>query len=106
MKSGMFKFHAPNMIVCRSISILPKRKISDTHSLTCSSKLLVTAHSQKKCSIDSFSVLHREHKGLSTILNFKRLSFKYKILFKFCTGMNIGMLQLLLGWGAYKLSSN
>ena len=82
MKSVVFKFHAPNMIVCGSIAILPKRKISDTHSLNCSSKLLVTAHSQNKCSIDSFSVLHREHKGLSTILNLKSFSFKYKILFK------------------------
>ena len=82
MKSGIFKFHASNMIVCELISILPKRKISDTYSLNCSSKLLVTAHSQNKCSIDSFSVLNKGHKGLSTILNLKSFSFKYKILFK------------------------
>ena len=64
------------------MSILPKREISDSHSLNCSSKLLVTAYGQNKCSTDSFSVSHRDHKGLSTILNLKSFSFKYKILFK------------------------
>ena len=83
MKSGMFKFHAPNTIVCGSISILQKREASDTHSLNCSSKLLVNAHSMRKINVALIDfVSHREHKGLSTILNLKSFSFKYKVLFK------------------------
>ena len=70
------------MTVCGSMSVLPKREISDTHSLNCSSKLLVTAHAQNKYSTDSFSVSHKEHKGLSTVLNLKSFSFKCKILFE------------------------
>ena len=70
------------MIIWGSMSILSKREISDTHSLNCSSKLLVTAHSQNKCSTDSFSVSHRAHKVVSAILDLNSFSFKYTILFK------------------------
>ena len=96
MKSGVFIFYAPNMIVRGSMSILSKREMPDTHSLNSSSKLLITAHAQNKCSTDSFSVSHREHKGLSTILNLNNFYSSPRYCSKFCTGMNVGMTQLLL----------
>ena len=99
-------FHTLNMIVCGSMFISSRRELSDTQSLSCSSKLLVTVHAQNECSTDSLFVLQRENKGLLTILKLNSILFKCKILFKILRsnerwdGSNVACL------GAYKLSSS
>ena len=55
--------------------------VSEIQERSCSHKVRVTLHVENKCMIVSLCNLHREHNGLSTILNLNNFSFKYKILF-------------------------
>ena len=79
--SGVFAFHAPNMIVCGSMDSGRRMPAPEIQERSFPLKVRVTLHVENKCMIDSLCNLHREHNGLATILNLNNFSFKYKILF-------------------------
>ena len=80
-KSGVFTFHAPNMIVCGSMDSGRRMPVPGIQEQSCFYKVRVTPHVKNKCMTVSLCNLHREHNGLATILNLNNFLFKYKILF-------------------------
>ena len=68
-KSGVFAFHAPNIIVCGSMDSGRRMPVPEIQELSCSHKVRVTLHVENKCMIVSLCNLHREHNGLAIILN-------------------------------------
>ena len=80
-KSGVFAFHAPNMIVSGSMDSGRRMPAPEIQERSCSYKVRVTLHVENKCTIDSLCNLHREHYRIATILNLNNFSFKCKILF-------------------------
>ena len=80
-KSGVFAFHAPNIIVCGSMDSDKRIPFPEIQERSCSHRVRVTLHEVNKCMIVSLCNLHREHNGLAAILNLNNFSFRYKILF-------------------------
>ena len=64
IKSGVFAFHAPKIIVCGSMDSMP---IPEIQGWSRSHKVRVTLYVENKCMIVSLCNLHREHNGLATI---------------------------------------
>ena len=67
IKSGFSLFHNPSIIVSGSMAGKFGNSVCN-----CFHNFWVIVHLQKICITDSFSDLHNEHKGLSTILHLKR----------------------------------
>ena len=80
-KSGVFAFHAPNIIVCGSMDSGKQIPAPEIQERSCSHRVRVTLHEVNKCIIVSLCNLHREHNGIAAIFNLNNFSFRYKILF-------------------------
>ena len=87
-KSGVFAFHALNMIIYGSMDSGRRMPVPEIQERSCSHKVRVTLHAENKRMIDSLCNLHREHNGLTTFHSSRRYCSVS------CTGISVATIQL------------